>query len=81
MSGLYERFLQGVTEQDSQVEPYEAPSAAVVEVGSADFKSRFGEVRTINRGALEVYFMGVRLFSKIQSKYWPNAPMVAEKCA
>ena len=24
--------------------------------------------------------MGIRLFSKIQSKYWPNATMVAEKC-
>lgn len=24
--------------------------------------------------------MGVRLFSKIQSKYWPNPNMVADKC-
>lgn len=29
---------------------------------------------TPNRGAFEVYFMGVKLFSKIQCKMWPNIP-------
>jgi hypothetical protein len=33
-----------------------------------------------HRGAFEVYFMGVRLFSKIESKMWPNIPALAEKC-
>jgi hypothetical protein len=65
MAGLYERYLQGCTMEDQNVEPYEAPSATVPEAGSGAMKSRFGEIRTINRGALEVYFMGVRLFSKI----------------
>ena len=81
MAGLYEKFLQGATEEDAKVEPYETPSTSVPEAGSAEFKSRFGQIRTVNRGALEVYFCGVRLFSKIQSKYWPNAKMVAEKAA
>ena len=80
MAGLYERFLQGVTQEDTNVPQYEAPSDRVAESGSPEFKSRFGQIRTINRGAMEVYFMGVRLFSKIQSKYWPNPNMVADKC-
>ena len=65
MAKLYEKFLEGVTEEDAKLEPYETPSASVPEAGSADFKSRFGQVRTTNHGALEVYFMGVRLFSKL----------------
>jgi hypothetical protein len=28
-------------------------------------------------GALEVYFMGVRLFSKIQSGMWPHIDLLA----
>ena len=31
-------------------------------------------------GALEVYFKGVRVYSKIMSRRWPNAGMVADKC-
>ena len=31
-------------------------------------------------GALEVYFMGVRIFSKIQSGVWPNPNAVANRC-
>ena len=31
-------------------------------------------------GAFEVYFMGVRIYSKKQCNIWPNIPMVAEKC-
>ena len=31
-------------------------------------------------GAFEVYFMGVSLFSKIESKIWPNVTALAEKC-
>ena len=31
-------------------------------------------------GAFEVYFMGIRLFSKLKSGKWPNIDMVAEKC-
>jgi hypothetical protein len=31
-------------------------------------------------GAFEVYFMGVRVFSKIQSGLWPSIPLLAEKC-
>jgi hypothetical protein len=31
-------------------------------------------------GALEVYFMGVRIFSKIQSGLWPLIPSLAERC-
>ena len=38
MAGLYERFLQGVTDEDARVEPYEAPSDKVLESGSAEFK-------------------------------------------
>ena len=33
-----------------------------------------------NRGAFEVYFMGIKLFSKIQCKMWPNIPILADKC-
>lgn len=32
-------------------------------------------------GAMDVYFMGVRLFSKKVSNVWPNKTLVAEKCA
>ena len=42
MNGLYERYLQGVTPEDSNVEAYEAPLAAAPEAGSSGFKSRFG---------------------------------------
>lgn len=31
-------------------------------------------------GALEVYFNGVRLFSKIQSGLWPHTDLLAQKC-
>ena len=31
-------------------------------------------------GALEVYFQGVRLFSKIQSGKWPHPELLAQKC-
>lgn len=37
-------------------------------------------LRRMPIGALEVYFMGVRLFSKVQSGVWPNAARVAERC-
>ena len=37
-------------------------------------------LRKMPIGALEVYFMGVRLFSKVQSGVWPNAVRVAERC-
>ena len=31
-------------------------------------------------GACEVYFMGVRLFSKLQSNVWPSANLLKDKC-
>ena len=31
-------------------------------------------------GALEVYYKGIRVYSKIMSRRWPNAGMVADKC-
>ena len=31
-------------------------------------------------GGLEVYFQGVRLFSKIQSGMWPHIGLLAQKC-
>lgn len=31
-------------------------------------------------GAFEVYFMGVRLYSKIQSNKWPNTKLLGQKC-
>jgi hypothetical protein len=31
-------------------------------------------------GAFEIYFMGVRIYSKKQSNIWPSIPMVVEKC-
>ena len=34
----------------------------------------------ITRGAFEVYFMNVKLFSKILSNTWPNYSLVAQKC-
>lgn len=34
----------------------------------------------VELGALEVYFMGVRLFSKISSGTWPHTSLLAEKC-
>jgi len=37
MAGLYERFLQGATLEDTNAEQYEAPSSSVLEPGSADF--------------------------------------------
>lgn len=37
-------------------------------------------LRRVPIGAMEVYFMGVRLFSKVQSGVWPNATRVAERC-
>jgi hypothetical protein len=37
-------------------------------------------VQGIAVGALEVYFKGIRVYSKIASRRWPNAAMVADKC-
>jgi hypothetical protein len=37
-------------------------------------------VQSIAVGAFEVYFKGVRVYSKIASLRWPNTPMVADKC-
>lgn len=34
----------------------------------------------ITIGAMEVYFMGVRLFSKKLCNVWPNNLLVAQKC-
>jgi len=31
-------------------------------------------------GQFEVYFMGVRLFSKLQAKVFPDLDQVSEKC-
>jgi hypothetical protein len=31
-------------------------------------------------GAFEVFFLGTRIFSKIQSSVWPNPAMVAKRC-
>lgn len=31
-------------------------------------------------GAFEVYFMGIKLFSKLKSGLWPNMVLVATKC-
>ena len=31
-------------------------------------------------GALEVYYKGIRIYSKILSRRWPNAGLVADKC-
>lgn len=31
-------------------------------------------------GALEVYFKGIRIYSKVMSRRWPNATLVADKC-
>ena len=31
-------------------------------------------------GAFEIYFMGVKLFSKLKSGVWPNTLLVASKC-
>ena len=33
------------------------------------------------RGAFEVYFMGVRLYSKLLTNQWPNSSALAAKCA
>lgn len=33
------------------------------------------------RYAFEVYFMGVRIYSKIATRLWPNTSSVAYKCA
>lgn len=38
------------------------------------------ERQDITIGAMEVYFMGVRLFSKKLSNVWPNNTLVAQKC-
>lgn len=32
------------------------------------------------RYGFEVYFMGVRIYSKIKSKLWPNISMLSQKC-
>ena len=32
------------------------------------------------RGSFEVHFMGIKLFSKINSKIWPSFPLVSDKC-
>jgi hypothetical protein len=37
-------------------------------------------VHDIAVGALEVYYKGIRVYSKIVSRRWPNAGMVADKC-
>ena len=31
-------------------------------------------------GAFECYFMGVRLYSKLQSNIWPSVKMLSQKC-
>lgn len=36
--------------------------------------------RQITIGAMEVYFMGVKLFSKKLCNVWPNNTLVAQKC-
>ena len=33
------------------------------------------------RGSFEVYFMNVRLYSKLLTNQWPNSTLLAAKCA
>ena len=40
----------------------------------------FWNFRTIPVGAFEVYFMGVKLHSKLITMKWPNISMLTEKC-
>ena len=47
-----------------------APAAARTEM-------KFINIDKPAMGALEVYFMGVRLFSKIQSGMWPHIDLLA----
>lgn len=56
-------------------EAIEAATGARVEVnGGAN------PLKDIPVGALEVYFKGIRVYSKIMSRRWPNAALVADKC-
>ena len=56
-------------------EAIEAATGARVDVnGGAN------PVKDIAVGALEVYYKGIRVYSKIMSRRWPNAAMVADKC-
>ena len=34
----------------------------------------------VERGGFEVFFLGTRIFSKIQSRIWPNPKLLAERC-
>ena len=56
--------------------PY-SPSLHLLELADLQYNRNLPS----HPGAFEVYFMGVRLFSKIQSGVWPNPVRVAERAA
>ena len=43
-------------------------------------EKEIGTIGNFLMGAFEVYYMGVRVYSKKQSNIWPNIPMVVDKC-
>ena len=65
-----------VTLNNGKTRPYE-PSLHLLELGDL----QYNQGRPAPMWALEVYFMGVRIFSKIQSGVWPNPVLVAKRCA
>ena len=45
-----------------------------------DVKEHFVNILPI-RYAFEVYFMGIRVYSKIESRQWPHCDLLAKRCA
>jgi hypothetical protein len=45
-----------------------------------DINGGANPVYDIAVGAMEVYFKGIRVYSKILCNRWPNAGLVASKC-
>ena len=56
------------------------PHMAILNDRCVSYDGDVGTIGNFLMGAFEVYFMGVRIYSKKQSNIWPNIPMVVEKC-
>ena len=68
-------------ELDGKTLQYSAtPHMGVLYDRCLSFEGDVGTIGNFLMGAFEVYYMGVRIYSKKQSNIWPSIPMVVEKC-
>ena len=65
---------------DKEVRYSTTPHMQVLNDRVVTWKENTGELGNFLMGAFEIYFMGVRIYSKKQSNIWPSVPMVVEKC-